>query len=112
MATFEADTGLALTLDRFVDHHHLTLDDVYKKGAWSRLCVQAGLISETFHDPDERVLTKGLRRFCHHNDPGQLEQLLAVLRSHLDPSSLDAMDPGDETAVDPVLFFHLEQRSS
>ncbi len=93
IATFETETGLALTLDRFVDHHHLTLDDVYKKGAWARLCVQAG-INETFHDPDEPILTKGLRRFCHHNDPGQLEQLLTVLRSHLDPAFLDAMDSG------------------
>lgn len=93
MATFEADTGLALTLDRFVDHHHLTLDDIYKKGSWSRLCVLAGL-KEDFHDLDEPVLTKGLRRFCHHNDPGQIAPLLSVLKSHLDPSFLDAMDPG------------------
>jgi superfamily II DNA or RNA helicase len=93
MATFESETGLALTIDRFADHHHLTLDDIYKKGSWPRLCVLAGL-KEDFHDLDERVLTKGLRRFCHHNDPGQLEQILSVLKSHLDPSSLDAIDPG------------------
>jgi superfamily II DNA or RNA helicase/HKD family nuclease len=93
MATFEADTGLALTLNRFVDHHHLTLDDIYKKGSWSRLCVLAGL-QEDFHDLDEAVLTKGLRRFCHHNDPGQLEPLLSVLKSHLERSFLEAMDPG------------------
>ena len=39
-------------------------------------------------------LGRGLQRFCHHNDPVQLEQLLSVLKSHLDPSCLDAMDPG------------------
>ncbi len=62
-------------------------------GRGLRLCVLAGL-KEDFHDLDEPVLTKGLRRFCHHNDPGQLEPLLSVLKSHLDPSFLDAMDPG------------------
>lgn len=103
MATFEADTGLALTLDRFVDHHHLTLDDIYKKGSWSRLCMLAGL-KEDFYDLDEPVLTKGLRRFCHHNDPGQLEQLLSVLKSHLEPSFLDAMDPGMKQLLNLFCF--------
>ncbi len=76
-----------------MDHHHLSLDDIYKKGSWSRLCVLAGL-KEDFSDPDEQVLSKGLRRFCHHNDPGQLEQLLSMLKGELGEVSLDAMEPG------------------
>jgi len=93
MASFEAETGLALTLERFMDHHHLGLDDIYKKGYWSRLCVLAGM-KEDFSDPDEQVLSKGLRRFCHHNDPGQLGQRSSLLKGDLGQASLDAMESG------------------
>ena len=76
MASFEAETGLALTLEGFMTHNHLSLDDIYKKGSWSRLCLLAGL-KEDFSDSDEQVLSKGLRRFCHNNDP---EQRLSMLK--------------------------------
>lgn len=49
---------------------------------------------EAFNDPDEQVLSKGLRRFCHHNDPGQLGQLLSMLKGDLGEASLDTMEPG------------------
>ncbi|BCO09894.1 restriction endonuclease [Desulfolithobacter dissulfuricans] len=79
IASFTNDTGLPLTLENFLEHHGLDLDDIYKKASWARLCALAGERSD-FHDPDEIILSKGLRRFCHNNSAPQLNKLLSFLQ--------------------------------
>jgi superfamily II DNA or RNA helicase len=83
IASFTLDTGLPVTLENFVEYHRLELDDIYKKSSWSRLCALAGVGPE-FDVPDEAVLAKGLRRFCHNNSAPQLIKLLSVLQDNLE----------------------------
>ncbi len=80
IASFAAETGLQLTLSNFVNYHRLELDDIYRKGSWSRLCAMAG-VREDFQNPDEVLLSKGLRRVCHHNSPWQLKKLIKGLQT-------------------------------
>ncbi|MCD4718755.1 MAG: hypothetical protein K8S13_02705 [Desulfobacula sp.] len=83
IASFENETGLQLTLENFIIYHCLDLDDIYRKASWSRLCVLAG-VRHDFHDSDEIILSKGLRRFCHNNSKPQLGKLLSALQDHND----------------------------
>ena len=80
--TFTVDTGLPLSLENFIQYHRLELDDIYRRSSWSRLCVQAG-VREDFQDPDEDLLSKGLRRLCHHNSLQQLKLLITTLQADL-----------------------------
>ena len=78
IASFTADTGLILTLRNFLDYYYLSLDDIYRRASWSRLCAEAG-VQEGFTEPDEVRLTKGLRRLQHINDVHQIDFLQSLL---------------------------------
>ncbi|PTX45265.1 superfamily II DNA or RNA helicase [Christiangramia gaetbulicola] len=45
-----------LNLANFLEFHHLNIEQVYKKGSWSRLCAEAGVI-EDFSEPNEKELS-------------------------------------------------------
>lgn len=78
IATFEEDTGRPLTLGNFVDHYHLDIRQIYRRGSFSRLCALAG-VKEDFHEPLEQVMTKAFRRFCAADSRRWIQFLLEVL---------------------------------
>ncbi len=80
IGAFTTETGLPLTMHNFLNYHRLKLDNIYSKGSWARLCAQAG-VKKNFQDPDEPVISKGLRRMCHHNSPWQLKILISTLQA-------------------------------
>ena len=75
ISSFEGDTGRPLTLSSFVDYYQVPLDDIYRRASWSRLCAEAN-VTESFIDPDEALLTKGLRRIAHANDPVFIKKVI------------------------------------
>ena len=63
ISSFENDTGKDLTLESFLMYYRLDPRAVYKKGSFSRLCVDAG-VAEDFHEPMEKDITKALPRLA------------------------------------------------
>jgi len=79
--------GRAPTLAEFLEQHRLALDDIYRRDvSWSRLCTQAG-VRAPWTDPDEDLLTAGLRRIQHVNSPTQIRELLGALSGSPFPSA-------------------------
>ncbi len=78
IASYEAETGREISLELFLEYHRLSLDDVYRRGTWSQLLVEANLKPE-FTEPDQERLAKGLRRVAHINAGRQLEFLIKQL---------------------------------
>jgi superfamily II DNA or RNA helicase len=72
--------GRAPTLKEAIDYFDTPLDELLKRGLWSRMLADAGLIKMD-SCPDEEQLAKGLVRVCHLNVPRQIECLLAYLES-------------------------------
>ena len=93
IATFQNDTDCKLTLSAFLDYYGLGLDDVYKRGSWARLCVEAG-VKPDFSEPDEKPLSKGLRRIIHYDCAPQIERLLNILAGEL--GTIDRLDIEDK----------------
>jgi hypothetical protein len=94
VAAFGQALGRCPTLAEFLDHYQFETDDLYRRGVtWSRLCFEAGLLSELV-DPDEERLTLGLRRFQHVDDPAQIRRLLdfTSLVSPLTSEPVDEFD--------------------
>ena len=83
LVTFTNESGLPLTLANFVDYHHLTLHDIYKRDSFARLTVKAKLRPD-FEAPDEKRLTTGLQRILHMNSAYQLQTLLRILQKPLE----------------------------
>lgn len=96
------ETGREISLSSFLEYHRLALDDIYRRGSWSRLLVDAALRPD-FSDPDETRLAKGLRRLAHINAADQLETLLDYL---LEPSSSDPSEAQDEKTSRFLLMLH------
>jgi superfamily II DNA or RNA helicase len=56
---FKHHSSLPLTLSNFLDFHHLNVQQIYKKGSWKRLCVDAGVL-ENFDEPNEKEISNFL----------------------------------------------------
>lgn len=80
LATFEDDSGKAVTLENFADHYHLDVRNILSRGSFSRLCVLAG-IREDFNEALEELVTKSLTRLCAIDSRKWIEFLTEFLPS-------------------------------
>ncbi len=78
--------GRAPTIREVLEYLDTTLDELLKRGLWSRLLSDAGLADAPAGEDEDR-LAKGIRRLIHIDDPQQLRFLLAHFdgRSPQDP---------------------------
>jgi len=107
LAAFAQNIGRVPTLAEFLDHYKLDIDDIYRRGvSWSRLCVEAGLRPD-FHDPNEDLLTQGLRRIQHISSVWQIRRLLELLAP---PAPLPVDTELDEPTRRLVLMMLLSLR--
>jgi superfamily II DNA or RNA helicase len=58
---FKHHSTLPLTLNNFLEFHHLDIRQVYKKGSWKRLCADAEVIPD-FKEPQEKEFTACMQR--------------------------------------------------
>jgi superfamily II DNA or RNA helicase len=86
-----AALGRAPTLSEALDHLDTSIDDLFKRGLWSRLLCESGC-GKAVADPDEERLTKGLRRLSHIDEPHTIGFLLSHLASPRPSTSLPALD--------------------
>ncbi|MCC7334637.1 MAG: DUF3427 domain-containing protein [Pirellulaceae bacterium] len=68
------------TIEDAIDYFDTTLDELLKRGLWSRLLADAG-IGEQVDSPDESQLAKGICRLSHINCPQQIGVLKEYLAS-------------------------------
>ena len=78
IATFEEDTGFALTLANFLDYYHIDVRSIYKFASFSRFCARADVIDD-FEEPIEEVLSKSFGRFAYVDSRRLIAFLLGIL---------------------------------
>jgi superfamily II DNA or RNA helicase len=83
--------GRAPTLSEALDHLDTSIDELLKRGSWSRLLFESGSGSRV-DDPDEERLAKGIRRLCHIDEPHTIGFLLSHLASPRPLTSLTDLD--------------------
>jgi superfamily II DNA or RNA helicase len=76
------------TIQETLAYLDTTLDEVLRRGLWSRLLAEAGC-GEEVRDPDEDKLAQGLRRLAHNDDPRQIRFLLGYLHAPSEPQQRD-----------------------
>ena len=79
------------TLQEALDYLDTSLDELLKRGAWSRLLHEAGQGTAPA-DPDEEQLSKGIVRQCHVDDTVHIRFLLAHLKSGRTFDELSLLD--------------------
>ncbi|MFC1597372.1 DUF3427 domain-containing protein [Planctomycetota bacterium] len=83
--------GRAPSLREALEYLDAALDDLLKRGLWSRLLADAGLIG-SFEEPDESQLARGMRRLAHIDDFRQIRFLLEHLQPHKTVSDIGKTD--------------------
>ena len=78
--------GRVPALEDALEYFDTTLDELLKRGLWSRLLADAGLV-EAAEDPDEKQLAKGLRRLSHINCPLQIQAVMEYLDKESGPEN-------------------------
>ena len=90
IASYEEDTGKALTLGNFLDSYRMDPRAIYKKDNFARLCVYAG-VKEDFEEPEEKEITKALARLASI-DSRRLLQFIIRLLPMLDRLDFEVLD--------------------
>jgi len=83
--------GRAPTLAEALNFLSTSVDELFKRGLWSRLLQDAGLIPQ-FSEPDEDRLARGIRRIAHLDDPASLRFLLASIEPQASAGTLSDDD--------------------
>ena len=78
LTTLANEMGVTPKLKDFVEYYHIDTKDIYAKGTYSRLCVDAGLL-DNFVEPIEEVLEKALGRICDIDSRRWLGFLLDII---------------------------------
>ena len=81
--------GRTPTIEETLDYLDTSLDELLRRGMWSKLLADAGLI-DAKRNPDEERLTKGLRRICHVDCATQIRSWLNLICGHA-ADSADAL---------------------
>lgn len=81
--------GRTPTIREALEYLDATLDELLKRGLWSRLLADSGG-GTTIDCPDETQLAKGIRRLAHIDDPRQIGFFLDSLAR---ARSIDGLDP-------------------
>lgn len=89
--------GRAPTIRETLEFLDTTLDELLKRGLWTRILSDAGQTGPPTDDDEER-LAKGIRRFAHIDDPQQIRFLLA---------DLDGRSPDDPLAEHRRAMLHV-----
>ena len=82
-----AAMGRVPTMAEALDHLDTTVDELLKRGLWSRLLHESGN-GDPLSDPDEERLAKGLRRLSHIDEPHLMEFALQHLAAPVSPAAL------------------------
>lgn len=85
IASFTSDTGINLSFEKYLDYYSMSTDDIYKNMCWSRGLADASIIDD-FNEPNEKKLTKGLRRLQHIDDIRYIDTII----NHLENRNIDS----------------------
>ncbi len=75
---FKYQSLLPLTLKNFIEIKDIGIEMIYKKGSWSRLCADAGAISN-FNDPNEAEVTRCIKKLLQCNSNSYLRFILKLI---------------------------------
>ncbi|MBB5022343.1 DUF3427 domain-containing protein [Desulfurispira natronophila] len=78
IANFEVEYRQPLSLQHFVEAYQLDLSALYRRGNWSELCADAGVIQE-YNDPHRKYFASAMKRILHFDSRRMIQALQAIL---------------------------------
>lgn len=91
ISAYQHSTSQKLTLSNFCNFFHVPVQQIYKKGSWKRLCVEAGVISD-FSEKNENEIVRAIGKkwlSCYSSSYFNFILRLAQHGFRVDVSQLD-----------------------
>ncbi|AOW08455.1 DEAD/DEAH box helicase [Flavobacterium gilvum] len=77
---FQHQTTLRLTLNNFIVLNHISIETIYKKGSWSRLCQRAGLIDDFENINEKQIYSAISNKWLSTNSTSYFNFILKIAK--------------------------------
>ena len=75
---FQHDTNLQLTLSNFTTFYNITLESIYKRGSWKRLCQLAGRIDDFTSENEKSIISAISKKWLSTNSLSYFTFILKI----------------------------------
>jgi superfamily II DNA or RNA helicase len=79
---FQHQTTLPLTLTNFIELNHISIETIYKKGTWSRLCQLAGVIEDFDSINEKQILTAISKKWLSTSSTSYFNFILKIAKQN------------------------------
>jgi superfamily II DNA or RNA helicase len=101
---FQHQTTLPLTLTNFIELNHISIETIYKKGTWSRLCQLAGVLDDFETINEKQILSAIGKKWLSTNSTSYFNFILTLAKQGFDFNLIDF----DENEKAMLLMLHYD----
>ncbi|MCD0464088.1 DUF3427 domain-containing protein [Flavobacterium sp. ENC] len=77
---FQHQTDLPLTLNNFIELYHISIETIYKKDSWSRLCQRAGIIDDLENINENQIYSAISNKWLSTNSTSYFNFILGIAK--------------------------------
>lgn len=77
---FQHQTTLPLTLGNFINLNHISIESIYKKDSWSRLCQKAGIIDDFESINEKQIYSAIAKKWLSSNSNSYFNFILKIAK--------------------------------
>jgi superfamily II DNA or RNA helicase len=81
---FQHQTNLPLTLNNFIELNHISIETIYKKDSWSRLCQRAGVIEDFENTNEKQIYSAISNKWLSTNSTSYFNFILKIAKQGFD----------------------------
>ena len=101
---FQHQTNLPLTLNNFMEFNHISIETIYKKDSWSRLCQKAGVIADFENTNEKQIYSAITNKWLSTNSTSYFNFILKIAKKGFNISISDY----DENQKTMLLMLHYD----
>jgi superfamily II DNA or RNA helicase len=91
IVNFQHQTSLPLTLNNFIELNHISIEAIYKKDSWSRLCQKARVIADFEYTNEKQIYSAISNKWLSTNSTSYFNFILKIAKQGFD-INLNAFD--------------------
>jgi hypothetical protein len=101
---FQHQTSLPLTLNNFIELNHISIETIYKKDSWSRLCQRAGVIEDFENINEKQIYSAISNKWLSTNSTSYFNFILRIAKQGFEINFNDF----DENGKAMLLMLHYD----
>jgi superfamily II DNA or RNA helicase len=104
---FQHQTNLPLTLNNFIELNHISIETIYKKDSWSRLCQRAGVIEDFENINEKQIYSAISNKWLSTNSTSYFNFIFKIAKQGFDINCNDFDENGKAMLL--MLYYDIWQ---